>query len=270
MKDKLIKELFCGPGLRRALTGLAVTLCAAGRLQAQEPSKVSDYVDFDLEVTNNHLWRGIEVSDGVVMCADLAVHDKGDHFKVGLWSGTNATGNYKELNFFGEVKAAGWKLALWDTYNYSPAADYNNREFFNYSPRTTGRFLDCILSYNFAETMPRVPLTLSWSTILFGRDRWSDNSGNRYSCYASADYTIFQNKDWRFDAGLGGTFTLAGKDGDESTFYSDKAGLIHLQLRAQRNIRLTSRYTLPVFACGVFNPVMDRAFFQIGAHVFTF
>ena len=85
---------------------LAVVLCCTAA-QAQKQTDVKDYVDFGLEIANNHLWRGIEVSDGLVMCADLAIHDKNDHFKVGLWSGTNTSGDYKEFNFFGEVKAGG-------------------------------------------------------------------------------------------------------------------------------------------------------------------
>ena len=254
----------------RLVLGFLTAVCFCTAAQAQDKKGVKDYVDFGLEIANNHLWRGIEVSDGLVMCADLAIHDPEEHFKLGLWSGTNASGDYKEFNFFGEVKAGGWKLALWDTYNFSPGADYNTSEFFNYSAHSTGRFLDCILSYSFAHDIPRFPLTVSWSTILSGRDRWSDNSANRYSCYVSAEYPIFRNSDWRFDASMGGTFTLAGKKGDTSTFYSDKAGLIHLQLRAERLIRLTHDYKLPVFACAVFNPVMDRAFFQIGAQVFRF
>lgn len=245
-----------------------VQFCAAA--QAQPPSVVEDHVDFNLEIANNHLWRGIEVSDGLVMCADLAIHDKGNHFKAGIWSGTNISGDYKELNFFGEVKAGGWKLALWDTYNFSPGADYNNREFFNYSARSTGRFLDCILTYDISHDAPCLPLTVSWSTILFGRDRWGDNSANRYSCYVSAAYQLYSNALWSFDAGIGGTFTLANKPTDNSTFYSDKAGLIHIELRAERRLRLTKNHTLPVFACVVFNPLMDRAFFQIGAKILSF
>ncbi len=246
----------------------SVQICAS--VQAQEPTEVKDYVDFGLEIANNHLWRGIEVSDGLVMCADLSVHDKAEHFKVGLWGGTNASGDYKEFNFFGEIKYGGWKLALWDTYNFSPGADYNNREFFNYNARSTGRFLDCILTYNFAQSAPKIPLTLSWSTILFGRDRWSDNSSNRYSCFVWAEYSLFRSEAWSFDAGIGGTFALKGKKGDSSTFYSDKAGVIHLQLRAEHRLKITNNYTLPIFACAVFNPLMDRAFFQIGAKVFSF
>lgn len=238
--------------------------------QAQELSSVSRYVDFTLQVANNHLWRGIEVSDGLVMCTSLSVHDKDEHVRLGLWNGTNSSGSYKEFNFFGEFKAGGWQLALWDTYNFSPGADYNNREFFNYSARSTGRFLDCILTYRFAESAPRFPLTLSCSTILFGRDRWSDNSANRYSCFLMAGYTLYQDADWQFDASVGGTFTLADKAGDQSTFYSDKAGIIHLELRAEHKLQLTRTYALPVFAAAVFNPVMDRAFFQIGAQAFKF
>lgn len=40
----------------------ALRFCTA--VQAQEQPKVKDYVDFGLEIANNHLWRGIEVADG--------------------------------------------------------------------------------------------------------------------------------------------------------------------------------------------------------------
>ena len=107
----------------RLVLGFLTAVCFCTAAQAQDKKGVTDYVDFGLEIANNHLWRGIEVSDGLVMCADLAIHDPEEHFKLGLWSGTNASGDYKEFNFFGEVKAGGWKLALWDTYNFSPGAD---------------------------------------------------------------------------------------------------------------------------------------------------
>lgn len=252
------------------LLGMTALWSPKAQAQAQGLSAVQDYVDFDLQLANNHLWRGIEVSDGLVMISHLAVHDKNNHVKVGFWNGTNTSGHYKEFNYFGELQLGGWQLALWDIYNFSPGADYNNREFFNYSARSTGRFLDCILSYHFAESHPRFPLTLSWSTVLFGRDRWRDNSGNRYSCYVMAGYNIYKDARWRFDASLGGTFTLARQKGDRSTFYSDKPGLIHLELRAEHKLKITRNYSLPLFATAVFNPVMDRAFFQIGAQVFSF
>ena len=50
---------------RLVLECLAVVLCCTAA-QAQKQADVRDYVDFDLEIANNHLWRGIEVSDGLV------------------------------------------------------------------------------------------------------------------------------------------------------------------------------------------------------------
>ncbi len=249
---------------------LSMMTCSAIAQDRQPANRASDCVDFSLDVANNHLWRGIEVSDGLVLCTDLALHDKKRHVKAGVWGGTNTSGNYKEFNFFGEVRLGGLKLSLWDIYNFSPGADYNNREFFNYSAHTTGRFLDCILTYDVSHIVPSLPLTLSWSTILFGRDRWADNSANRYSTYVSAGYTLYRDAAWQFDIGVGGAFTLADHAGDASTFYSHKAGVVHCELHAQRQVAITDSYTLPVYVGMVFNPVENRAFMQIGAIVARF
>ena len=185
---------------------------------------VADYLDFDLRIANNHLCRGIEVSDGLVICTSLSIHDRNNIVNFGFWNGTNVNGTYKEFNLFLEFSMKMFNLALWDTYNFSPGANYNNKEFFNYSARTTGRFLDCILSYNFG---PKFPLSLTWSTILFGRDRYdlySTGSKNRYSTYVEVTYRCLDRQEWTVDTSVGGTFTLSHKSGDRSTFYSDRPG----------------------------------------------
>ncbi|SUB77335.1 hypothetical protein [Porphyromonas macacae] len=257
--------------LQYILVMLGALCCIPSYAQDSLSDKgAGQYLDLRLDVANNHLWRGIEVSDGLVMLASVAVHDKSERFKLGVWGGSNTSGQYKEFNFFGELNLGAFGISLWDIYNFSPGAGYNNREFFNYNARTTGRFLDCNLSCDLGKTGIGLPLTLQWSTILFGRDRGADNSGNRYSSYVYAEYLLLRSQGWRADLGVGGAFTLASKQGDSSTFYSDKPGIIHIQLRVEHDIRISSTYTFPVFARAVFNPVMDRAFLQIGARVLSF
>lgn len=232
--------------------------------------RVSDYLDFDLSIANNHLWRGIEVSDGLVMCSSLGVHDRNGYVKVGVWNGTNVTGKYKELNFFAEFTVRRFRLAFWDTYNFSTDADYNNKEFFNYKAHSTGRFLDCIATYSFGE---RFPLTLTWSTILFGRDRYSlyaAGSKQRYSTYVSAAYRCLERQRWTIDASVGGTFTLADRPGDRSTFYSSRPGIIDVRVTVTYDIKITDRYNLPVSSTVMFNPVENRAYFQMAAKIFSF
>ncbi|MFP3693411.1 hypothetical protein SB784_35650, partial [Burkholderia sp. SIMBA_048] len=81
---------------------------------------------------------------------------------------------------------------LWDIYNFSPNANYNNKEFFNYNARETGRFWDLRSFYTISE---KVPLTLSWNTVVFGRDRDQDNTQNKYSSFVSAEYPVYKKED---------------------------------------------------------------------------
>lgn len=220
-----------------------------------------------LEATlqNNHLWRGIEVADGLVLTTDVSLTDRSGHLRIGLWGGTNTQGTYKEFNNYLSYTYKGFSLALWDTYNFSPSAAYNNKEFFNYKARSTGRFLDAIVSYRFGESFP---LLISWSTIIFGRDRNADNTANKYSTFCYAEYPVYQKEEWRVDAGMGGTFAL-NRTGDSSNFYGDTSGMVHIMLKVSRNVNL-GKWEIPVFACALWNPQGDRALFQLGARIISF
>ena len=220
---------------------------------------------FNADVKSNHLWRGIEVADGVVLTADVNYSLLDGMVNIGLWGGTNATGTYKEFNNHLSLCYRGFSLSFWDTYNFSPGATYNNREFFNYQAHETGRFLDATASYHFGK---KFPLLLSWSTVLFGRDRNTENTANKYSTFCYAEYAVYQNECWQIDAGIGGAFAL-NRSGDSSHFYGDKAGIVHMMLKVTRRVNI-GKWKLPIYACALWNPQSDRAFLQIGAQVFPF
>lgn len=214
---------------------------------------------------NNHLWRGMEVSDGCVLTADAFYTTPNGLFTLGLWGGTNTQGTYKEFNHHLSFQKGGFKLSLWDTYNFSPGADYNNREYFNYSAHTTGRFLDATASYRFQA---KFPLLLSWSTVVFGRDRNAANTANKYSTFVYVEYPVYQNRDWRVDAGAGGAFAL-NRAGDSTHFFGTTEGIVHVSLRLSRTLTI-GNYPLPLHAEGLWNPQSNKAYFQIGAQLFSF
>ncbi|MDD2953929.1 MAG: hypothetical protein PHC95_12340 [Parabacteroides sp.] len=171
---------------------LLLTTALSTQVQAQ--------LHFSGNVQSSHLWRGIEVANGLVFTTDISLSDAKNHFHIGLWGGANAQGTYKEFNNYVSYTYRGFSLALWDTYNFSPNATYNNKEFFNYKACETGRFLDAIACYRFEG---RFPLLISWSTVIFGRDRNADNSANKYSTFCYAEYPVYQKGEWRADVGIG-------------------------------------------------------------------
>ncbi len=225
------------------------------------------YAQFEASanIQTNHLWRGGEVADGVVVTTDVATTLLGENFRLGVWGGMNTQGSYKEFNYYATYTLGGLSLALWDTYNFSDFATYNNEEFFNYDAATTGRFLDATVAYCFGETFP---LKLSWSTVIFGRDRISDNSANRYSTFCYAEYPLYNRDLWRLDVGLGGAFAI-NPCGESANFYGEQSGVVHVSMAISRDLVLGD-YHIPITVTTMWNPQSDQAYLQLAARLFSF
>ncbi len=221
---------------------------------------------FDATLATNHLWRGGEVASGLVITSSVSVTDSKERFTGGFWGGTNATGEYKEFNSFVSYTSDHVTVELWDTYNFSTFATYNNQEFFNYNTSTTGRFLDATVKYRFDEEFP---LHLSWSTILFGRDRNAENTENRFSTYCYAEYPIYDQNSWRADGGMGVAFAL-NPEGSRANFYGTQGGVVHVSLKITRKVRIVENYTLPISFLSVWNPQDNSAYMQLSAEIFSF
>ncbi len=230
-------------------------------------SSVASYAQLHMSanIQTNHLWRGGEVADGFVVTADASINILSDQLTLGVWGATNGQGTYKEFNYFAQYSLGGFSAALWDTYNFADYATYNNEEFFNYDPATTGRFLDATLAYRLGDAFP---LRLSWSTILFGRDRNEENSENRFSTFCYVEYPIYNQKRWRVDAGLGGAFAL-NPMGESANFYGDESGVVHLSMVISREVEI-GKYSLPISFTTMWNPQSDKAYFQLAARLFSF
>ncbi|MBD9293157.1 MAG: hypothetical protein EGS78_00875 [Bacteroidales bacterium] len=109
---------------------------------------------------------------------------------------------------------------------------------------------------------------MSWSTVVFGRDRNSDNTKQKYSTFVYAEYPVFQNDDWKVEIGAGGAFALS-RAGEDAHFFGTKAGIVHVTLQVSHDLKL-GNYTIPVYVKGMWNPQSNKSYFQIGAEVIHF
>ncbi|MCD7935509.1 MAG: hypothetical protein LUG98_01470 [Tannerellaceae bacterium] len=221
-------------------------------------------VDFSLQIKNMHLWRGIQVTNSALTAVDLGYRTRDKSFGFGVWGGASFDGKFKEFDYYISYSKSGFTIALWDIYNFSPGATYNNHQVFNYKAHQTGHFVDLSIGYRFQGN---VPLGLSWATIIHGRDRGSENAKNLYSTYVSADYPVMRHQWVNLDFGLAAAFALDKEGGTSANFYGHKAGIVNINVTASKRVKI-GNFVLPVSAMVMWNPVENNANLQLALDIF--
>lgn len=216
-----------------------------------------------LQFRNSHLWRGLEVSAGLIYTGD--VHLDFENFYGGFWAGGNADGSYKEFNNYIGYKNKHLVLELWDIYNFSPDALYNNKEFFNYSAAETGRFWDLRSYYTISD---QFPLILSWNTVVFGRDRNSKNTGNKYSSFVFGEYPVYKKENLEVRGRIGYGFALKNR-GEKNNFFAKETGFNEISLIISKSFTIEG-YKIPIGIWGMWNPVNNNAFLQFSVQAYSF
>jgi hypothetical protein len=78
---------------------------------------------------NMHLWRGMEVTDGMVLTTDLSVSDYDNRFRAGVWGGINVNGSYKEFNNYLSYTCHRFCVTVWDTLQFFPESSLQQQRF---------------------------------------------------------------------------------------------------------------------------------------------
>ncbi len=216
-------------------------------------------------IQNMHLWRGMEVADGVVITTDVSISDKSDEFTLGVWGGVNTSGTYKEFDYYAKYSKNRLEVSVWDIYNFSPSADYNIQDVFNYKAADSGRFIDATIAYTLTD---KYPLKLSWSTIIYGRDRGVHNVENKYSTFCAAEYPIYNRSKWRCDLGVGGAFAL-NSSASGANFYGEKGGIVEATMKLTYNLEI-GNYDMPITVLMMLNPQDRGGYLQLSAQLISF
>lgn len=222
---------------------------------------------YNASLETSHLWRGLEVSKGLTFNNEFAISDNNNHFRLGAWGGMQVDGDYKEADIYASYTIGGFSVAVWDIYNFSDGIYANDKQYryFNYDARTTGHFLDAAISYNFAQH--GLPLSLSWATVLAGRDRGNLNKQNIYSTFVQAAYTFYEDDNWKVDASVGGNFALSNYDeNDGATFYGKSAGVNDVRLGCTYKLKV-GKANLPITSQMMWNPEANKGYFRVAINL---
>lgn len=211
------------------------------------------------DVVTQYIWRG-QCVGAVSLQPTLGLAWRGLSFEAWGNVGLSDPSDDKEIQLtLAYEHPCGLHIGLtdyWTAYSQrsideGDVTDPDNR-FFCFGAHSTNHVFEANIGYDFGC------LAIDWFTNIGGDDTRSASGRRTYSSYveASAPFTLATCQ-WR--AAIGAV--------PYATDYYDRAtgfSVVNVELYAQKDIALSSRFTLPLFAAIAANPSTRKAYFYAG------
>ena len=214
---------------------LLVSLCTLG-LNAQDFS-------FGADVQSRYVWRGIQLGDesaSIQPSAELAV----GKFAIGAWGAYSLGGG-------AAIDSVGQEMDLYLSYAISDAVSITVTDYFF---PVGGHTQDYLEYGDGTEHVYEATLSVAATdaiSLLAAANIGGDEEGSTYleASYAADQFTLF----------------VGGVIGDDNGYYkTDGEGLINVGISLEKEIALSSTYSLPVNSSLVLNPDAGNVFLTFG------
>ena len=211
------------------------------------PAAAQDKVEVNVgaDVVSGYIWRGQDLGNAGIQ-PTLSVGYRG--FSLTAWGSAGfSKEDTKEFDLTLGYAGGGFSVSVTDYwFNNGPG-------YFHYGAGNTAHVFEAQVGYDFGF------LAANWYTNFAGNDGVNRSGHRAYASYLN----------------LTAPFTLGGLEWAVSvgatpwanTFYNGGAGgfeLTDISIGASKEIRLTDRYALPVFARAIWNPATEGAYFVFG------
>ena len=231
-------------GFLRKLFVILLVCIPAFAFAQQEESESSIYVSADL--TSKYIWRGTGNGDAPALMPTVGFNKGG--FDVYAWGAWAFDDSYRELNIGVSYSFSDFTVELVD-YFYP----WKGNKFFHLRNSTTTHSIEAIATYE-----PEFfPVYLTVGSTVFGDDK-KENGKNAFSSYAEIGYTHEFNEKNSLMAAVGAS---VGKG--YYTDYEKNFSVVSLSAGYTRVFTLWN-YDLPASATIVYNPYMEKFFWNIG------
>lgn len=223
-------------------TLLVLVIIMASNLTVNAQGKVT----ISPSLTTRHYWRGIMVSNSTNVETDMVYTN--DNFTFGAWGGYALDNTYSEFDFHVGYKFSDhFNVAVWDLFANRDRASIDDYSYLDLDKSTTNHVIDASFNFYFTE---KFPLSLSVSTMLFGRDLDADGDQN-YSTYVEFGYPV--------KIGEQSVSFFAGLNAFEDQAYGDSFGFVNIGATTSKNIKITDNISLDTWAKVAINPQAETA-----------
>ena len=232
--------------MKKIVKTLATALGAAMLLfptktYAQNKFSVSGKADF----VSEYIWRGMDQNSGFSVQPSLTLSYGG--LSLNAWGSRSLTNEAKEFDINLSYAINNFSIIISD-YWWSGA----NQPYGYYKD---SHYFEGTLAYNFGESFP---LSLSWSTMFAGADKNAEGK-LQASTYICASYPV------SLPAGI--TLTPAVGFSPWQGYYTNYekgAALTDISLKANKDIKVTENFSIPVFVQAIVAPKYDNTFLLAG------
>lgn len=200
------------------------------------------------DVLNQYIWRGQDLGN-VSLQPTLGLEYKG--LSLVAWGSVGLTdaADTKELDLTLSYTIGGLTIGITD-YWTNDGLDPNAR-YFKYDAHGTNHVLEANIGYDFG------PFALGWYTNFAGNDGVNKDDKRAYSSYVDISAPFhFATCDW--------TATLGVVPYATDYYHTTGFAVTNISLRAIKDIKVTDKFSIPVFGEIVSNPCSQKAYLVFG------
>ena len=221
-------------------------VASATALAQDEKEKVETTVAAD--IVNQYIWRGLDCGN-VSIQPTLGIGYKG--LSLSAWGNVGVSkDDVKEFDLTLGYTTGGFNIGITD-YWFSVGGDDPDNRYFKYDAHSTNHVFEANIGYDFGVA------SIQWFTNFAGNDGENKNGKRAYSSYAEVAVPFkLVTVDWTATAGVVPYY---------STYYSTTGfAVTNLSLRADKEIKITDSFSVPVFGQVVANPCSQKAYLVFG------
>lgn len=228
----------------RRMFFIAVTILFSNFVAAQE-DKVETTVGAD--IVSQYIWRGQDLGN-VSLQPTLGIGYKG--LSLTAWGSVGlVTDDTKEFDITLSYSTGGFNVGVTD-YWFNAGLDPKNR-YFKYDAHGTNHLFEVNIGYDFGV------VNAQWFTNFAGNDGTNNKGERAYSSYfeLSAPFRL-ATCDWSASLGLVPYAT--------TSYGTTGFAVTNLTLKATKEIAVSDRFSIPVFAAVTGNPCSQKAYLVVG------